>query len=338
MRGKKAQDDQRQTYRCPVADSRRKCALSFGGDPVSAILLDQSAGGFAALVQLADEPRVGLKAVLQTDSGQFNVRLAYVSRSLPPKDVLPEVVEYWKEELPLESETWYRLGLSREGETVILEEPRWSPFFGNFFLWRRNFMQFSRVIFYFGIFLVLAVAALPTVLKWAGIGSAKVPAMANDGTIVGQRQPFMPVAGEGQDGNPIAPADAMQSRDSRREQDNATSSGGAASEPSVDVLRGMLQRLSGPTALALPEVVGMLRLTAQQQAKIARIIDDTAEAIRQLDAQAAAEGIPRVQLVQLRDELLTQSRREAEAVLDQRQQRQWERLLSRKPVQNAPSP
>jgi hypothetical protein len=333
MREKKNQHDQRQSFRCQVPESRRDCALSMDGESQEAVLLDQSAGGFAVLAQLAAEPAVGQRAVLQTDAGQFNVRLAHVTRSLPPKDVLPELVEYWTEEQPPASEPWYRLGLVREGETVVLETPRWSPFFGNFLFSKRKFMQPGRVIIFFGIFLVLAVTVLPLALKWAGIGHGAAPTAVGDVSPTGQSRPFLSAAGTDKNNNhgePFTAPDRPPSRNQQSGKDSSASSSGAVSEDAaaVEELRGMLRRIEGPTPLALPEVVGLLRLTPDQQTRIARIIDAVAEAIRLLDVQAAAEGIPREQVSQLRGELLAKSRHEAEEVLDQRQRRQWQRLTA----------
>ena len=50
MGGKRQGRDQRKSFRCTVADTCQRCELKVGSHLLPARLLDESAGGFAVLV------------------------------------------------------------------------------------------------------------------------------------------------------------------------------------------------------------------------------------------------------------------------------------------------
>ena len=91
----------------------------------------------------------------------------------------------------------------------------------------------------------------------------------------------------------------------------------------------MVRRLAGATALTLSEVVQRLQLSDQQQAQIRRIVNGTIENMRRLRLEAASKGVQRRQFAQRRDELLSESRRQALDLLTPKQAQSGTSFLTR---------
>lgn len=122
--------DLRGSFRCPVAESRQHCVLHVGGERYPGRLLDESAGGFAVLLDKQPAVEVAQTALLQTDSGCFQVRVMYMAEALPPLGSrLPE------SDAPTQ---WYRLGLGRMGDALPEQEPMASKYAERFGLRKRD--------------------------------------------------------------------------------------------------------------------------------------------------------------------------------------------------------
>jgi hypothetical protein len=79
--------DDRKSCRCTVPQEHQFCELKVGDDVLLALLVDQSAGGFAVLVDRLDGLKIGEKVDLNTDMGTFTVRIVHINEVAPPKDV-----------------------------------------------------------------------------------------------------------------------------------------------------------------------------------------------------------------------------------------------------------
>jgi hypothetical protein len=93
--------DDRKSCRIRVSEDRRSCDLKFGAVVLPALLMDESRGGFAVLVDRLDGLKAGKKANLRTDAGWFKVRVIYIQEAVrsPFSDS--------------KCECWYRLGLRK---------------------------------------------------------------------------------------------------------------------------------------------------------------------------------------------------------------------------------
>jgi len=286
---RKKSQDQRQSYRIPVTTVRRGCELTVGDQTLSARLLDQSAGGFAVLVDRLAGLDVDHMAQLATDSGSYSVRVVHIAE-LPGADSLSGGVK-----------TIYRLGLSREGEAIPDLQPstRW---FAPSLLFRSGPSNPSG-----GLMLVLggllAVGAVAVALWLTGTGwsvdSLVDPNAMDSGPSI--RSYFQ------NDGR----ATKQPARSSKR------------SEPLQDE---SFRRLPGATAMTLPAVADRLELSDAQREKIQTLIDETAEAIRDLGQQS--RGLPRGEIARQRAELLDRSRQEALKQLNEQQRAAWEELMN----------
>lgn len=145
--------DQRSSFRCPVAESRRQCALRIGEATLPAWLIDESAGGFSVLVNRPPNLETEQTVLLQTDSGWFNVRVTFAVEVPPPEDC--DVVE------SKEPTEWFRLGLQRLGDAVPLDEPSVSPFAEDLRFRLRQLSPANGWMSTYGVLLALAAMSVP---------------------------------------------------------------------------------------------------------------------------------------------------------------------------------
>jgi hypothetical protein len=73
-----------------------------GADPLPALLIDESRGGFAVLIDRLEGIKPGKKAKLHTDMGWFQVRIVYVKEAARPAHSNTK------------SDCWFRLGLRKK--------------------------------------------------------------------------------------------------------------------------------------------------------------------------------------------------------------------------------
>lgn len=94
--------DDRKSSRSNVPPGRQACKLKVDSNVMSALVVDKSAGGFAVLVNCLDGLRIGKKAELQTDAGNFKIRVVYIKEVARPMNA------------PAGSDTWFRLGTKKQ--------------------------------------------------------------------------------------------------------------------------------------------------------------------------------------------------------------------------------
>jgi hypothetical protein len=94
--------DERKSVRSQVPEARRSCELKIGADVLPALLVDESRGGFAVLIDHLDGLKSGKKAKLHTDMGWFQVRIVYIRKTARPSFSNSK------------SDTWLRLGLRKK--------------------------------------------------------------------------------------------------------------------------------------------------------------------------------------------------------------------------------
>ena len=93
--------DDRKSCRNPVPEARQPCELNIGDNLIPALLMDESRGGFAVMIDRLEGVKSGKRAKLRTDAGWVNVRIIYIKKAAPPAYSDPQ------------SDCWFRLGLRR---------------------------------------------------------------------------------------------------------------------------------------------------------------------------------------------------------------------------------
>ena len=99
--------DDRKSCRRTVPEARQSCELKVGADVFPALLVDESRGGFAVLIDRLDDLESGKKVKLHTDMGWFTVRIVYVKKVVRPAHSNSTC------------DTWFRLGL-RKARSFLL--------------------------------------------------------------------------------------------------------------------------------------------------------------------------------------------------------------------------
>jgi len=321
-------NEQRQSVRCAVADVRRQSTFITKAGAMPAVLLDESAGGFAVALGQSPPLKVGDMAALQTDTGLYQVRVANIRMTELPEDVA--VANY--------PQAWYRVGLVRLGE-VPPEEPRVSFSLGDLSthgpLWYSN----TGVLVFAGL-LLTAVAVV--VAAWLALSGRYVRPVADapiSGTTKQWTEPAAkatPAIEDISDGQGFGPPPDFERVDSRfnpmrwlsrpHHKEPSTKSTTDTKEAVLVAVR----RLPGATAMVLPDVAEELKLTEEQRRQIQELVDAVIEAIRMLDLQAAEQQLSREEIVRRRQELHAAARQKALELLTPEQQIHWEKLLGGK--------
>ena len=320
--------EQRSSFRCPVAESRRQCALRIGKERMPAWLIDESAGGFSVLVDRPPNLEAEQTVLLQIDSGWFNVRVRSIVEVPPPEDC--EVVE---SEEPTE---WFRLGLQRLGDVVPLEEPSVSLFVGDLCSLLRQLSPSNGWMMVSGFFLALATMSILLGL----VGMLWYADRSEDGQAVSMSDPWASFSKRRPERNPLPiiplPNEGLAAHSQNDFSVGRTGEPNAFGPKAEGDLRNLVWRLPGPTALGLPEVVRRLRLTEKQQGQIQQLIDAMAENIRKLDLDPRLRGAERWQIKQLRDTLLDHYLRRALDLLTPEQQAEWKKLHDEPTAKQSP--
>jgi len=324
--------NRRESFRCAVADTRQNCAINVGSEVRQARLLNQSAGGFAVLVDRPADLNIGDTAELRTDAGWFTVRLVHVE----------EVEAINDDAVASQQSPWFRLGFSRLGDSMPLDEPAVSLLARNLWFRQAQWYSQSRTPMIVGVLLAVAVAIILVGLldmNW-GAGQAKdqQPSTWNDwlrNLVVSSGSPQgaplprsvwpaadgLPLArglAESRDGSfPLEESRAVSSPDNDRVETT-----GPTSFLSGRALHDTVGRLSGAAALLLPDVVKKLKLTGDQQKQIAQLNEETTRAIRKLYQQSA--GLQRQQISEMCAQLFDEALQKALKLLTGRQRAEWE--------------
>lgn len=93
--------DDRKSCRNVVPQARQSCELKTASNVLPALLVNESQGGFAVLIDGLDGIKIGKKVELHTDMGWFTVRVIYASKVASPNNVAPK------------GDAWYRLGIKK---------------------------------------------------------------------------------------------------------------------------------------------------------------------------------------------------------------------------------
>lgn len=97
----------RKSCRIAVPDARQSCELKVGAHLLSALLVDESKGGFSIMVDCLEGIKSGKRANLHTDMGWFKVRIVYIKKVARPAHADPKC------------DCWFRLGL-RKARSFLL--------------------------------------------------------------------------------------------------------------------------------------------------------------------------------------------------------------------------
>jgi hypothetical protein len=100
--------DQRKSRRRTVPKVRQSCKVKVGIKVLSALLVNESHGGFAILIDHLDSLTVGKKIELHTDMGGFLVRIVYIKTIARPKDATAKC------------DSWFQLGMKKIGGSFPL--------------------------------------------------------------------------------------------------------------------------------------------------------------------------------------------------------------------------
>ena len=335
--------DLRGSFRCPVAESRQHCVLHVGGELHPGRLLDESAGGFAVLLDKQPNVEVAQTALLQTDSGYFQVRVMYMAEAPTPLGSrLPE------SDVPTQ---WFRLGLGRLGDALPEQEPMVSKFAKRFGLRKRDAADAKGWFPWPSFVLTCAAVVVPLCLIglfwhsthakktpaqwqnfWASWGGKKSaprelpPALPTD-----PKAPFQPNAHSPRE-NAKPPAFLPEFKASlfgdrsyadalARYFDEQNSFAAAGVN-----LNTLVRSLPGPTVLILPEVVKRLHLTDAQQAGIHDLIDAMVEDIRELNRDPQAYN-HRAEIANRRQEVHEAYLHRSLELLTSEQQTAWKKLI-----------
>jgi len=299
MRLKDEARDRRNSFRCPVTESWRQCALVVGKTRLPVWLLDESAGGFAVLADGPPGVTENQRVQLVTDTGWFDVGVIHV-RQVDPEDAANGA--------PAGAEgPWFRIGLCRLGEFESAAEDAalFPAGFGLHFSLAKWCPSNRGLMVVVGVLFTLALIVLPLAL---------MPTFKRDGDWWLKR---------------LAPWDGARSPTSATSGDAESRPARLSSASQGDLgapwsLRDTARRLPGATPLTLPEVVRTLKLTDAQQEKIRLVIDATTQAMRDLDSPL--QGRQRQQLSAIRAQAFEEALKEALKVLDSEQRARWEAL------------
>jgi hypothetical protein len=315
--------EQRQSFRCPVSGARQEGELKVGEMRMPARVLNESAGGFAVLVDGPPGVEAGALVQLRTNAAWFEAKVASIIRIEPPK------TENEAEEGDATGGPTFRLGLCRLGDIASPDEENSRSVRRSLLFHLAQFfpsgpsMAVTGVVF--AILVVLAPMIVVLLLSHRDNPVVKEVSKWGDGMIFSQLQES--------DGKPRPQAAAARSSAPRNEappspeparaRDQPATSASAA-ETDGDELLKRIRDLPGAMAFVLPDVIGRLELTQTQQDQIERIVQTTARALQDLDV--FWPGASRQELSQKRSEIFEQAHRGALDTLTEEQRTRWQEL------------
>lgn len=95
--------DKRRSSRRTMTMARQSCELRVGARVLSALLVNESHGGFAVLIDRLCWLEVGKKVELHTDMGWFMARIIYINKVARPKAAASKC------------DSWFQLGMKKIG-------------------------------------------------------------------------------------------------------------------------------------------------------------------------------------------------------------------------------
>ena len=254
---------------------------------------------------------------LRTDSDWFEVRVVDV-RALEPAD--PE----------RKADGWaIRIGLERlpESEVVFGRRKRFGAGRSWFYLARLSPSSSSMVVV--AVLSVLVLIGVPTGLMLAkrhGLNSLLKQSARQAHHLADASSRDSSVSPES-DPKPATPRATSQLGKGPEELERLGREGVATPRrnPAVgEKLRSRIQSLRGARVFVLPEVAEELSLGDAQQEQVRRIIEETAEALRQIDERW--QGDSRWRRSHLRERLFGEARRRALELLSVEQRARWDRM------------
>jgi len=279
--------ESRKSFRCRASVSDGRAELQIGQRRIPVQLRDESAGGFAVIAVECPEVKRSDVMQLHLDSRVFNVCLIHLFEDESPA--------------PGRGGRIYRIGLQRLGETM--EPPKADPPYRSLLsaVFRGLFPSARTLSTPSGLVLAVVVVAAP--LVFAAIFYYFY-----------RTTPAAPAGGWARTGDANA-ADRTQAA-------------GAASQTSSGASDwATIARLPGASALLASPVIHELGLTEKQQRRIGEIVDQTAEAFKQLDLQFG--GASRQEQSRMERRLLKAAREEALGLLTPEQRRQFQVALDK---------
>ncbi len=326
MSSERQNQDQRNSFRCMVVDARRRCELKVGSSVLPAMLLNESAGGFAVLVDRLAGLSIDQTAQLHTDAGWFEVLVVHVAEVDPTEDDGIAAGE---------QNSWFRLGLSRLGEAALPDQPAVSLLAGSLRFHLGQWYPSGGMLTILGVLLAVVAVAAPVALMnmhWhAGpSGVAWLLQWSNRSIVASKARHSAPLPGLARpaaDDSPFSSGPAFDDGNSVFDPDSGQVRKSRQSSLSSQGPHDSIRLLPGAAAMALPEIVEQLQLTTDQQEQIRQLIEATSQAMRNLDAQL--QGRQRQQISEFRTQLLDESRRKALELLTGQQRVQWEKLTGK---------
>ncbi len=329
--------EKRGAFRCRVPGSRRDSVLRVGKKQIPVQVLDESAGGFAVLVNR--HPGVGPDDVVRlcTESGWHEVRVVHVCKHEPAISVGSGNGQNQARQ--------FRIGLERLRDLATWEANRgFRAWFDRLRI--GGFLPLGSSTVVVGVVIAVSAASVlaagTVVLKHIGdFGPTPNKAVSRrvnsspraESTSRSYRRvsqgPSTLDRGDPTGTEPTPPSDSSRDHptgafgsDSLVERSSPTALSGTAddSPPLVDTIR----RLPGASPFGLKEVARELGLSQEQQEEIQRIIELSSEAIRQIRVRWPNQT--RQQHDQKRRILLDEARRRVLELLTEEQRARWEAL------------
>ncbi len=298
-------NEQRQSFRCNVADARRSAELRIGNERYRVMLLDESAGGFAVLMDRQPAAAADGPVELTTDAGDFEVRIAHVVQTeLPGAGPASDA----------EPQRRYRVGLvrvrdidpfDRIADAGVATQLRFA--LGSVFP-KLGVPMIPGVAL--AILLAISLTVLALLFPVAGalpVDQGRTP-RTQDRDFTGRSRPeFTP-------NEPRTAAGHVQQAGGHR--------GGAGS--GTGGLQALARGVSGAAVFTMPEMIDAFGLSPHQQEKMASIVQLTAEALAAFSA--ASVGYDRARRAAERQAILDAARDSALAVLNDDQKSRWREL------------
>ncbi len=298
-------NDRRESFRCPIEEPRERSVLRVGANTLPCRLLDESAGGFSVLLDGPVDLGADQIAELHSDAGSFEVRVIHATDAAPLKDGDTNDSQE-------ESASRFRVGLLRLRE-IPPDEPSLAVFARNRRLESQPSCAADRLHQASSLLLLLAMVALPlglvAMIWYAGRSVAANTSddaeFAPSPSGFGMREFVVPSGAD----------EALQ---------GPTAKG-------RETLRESADRLWKNVALIPPEAARHLHLTEDQQEKIHRLENVTAEAIHLLNPDPKSHVQDWRNIVERRAAVLDHARTEVLKLLTDQQRAQLDGVFAEPP-------
>jgi len=315
--------EQRQSFRCPVSGARQEGELKVGEMRMPVRVLNESAGGFAVLVDGPPGVEAGALVQLRANAAWFEAKVTSITRLEPPKTA---------DEGAEESATGgpaFRVGLCRLGEIASPDEENSRAVRRRLFFHLAQFLPSGPSMVVTGVVFAILVVLTPVIvlvlLSHRDNPVVKEVSKLGDNMIFSQLQ-----ESDGKSRRQEAPARPSAPRSETpgplttdRARDVPATPPPATRAPGDEQIK-RIRDLPGAMAFVLPDVIGRLELTQTQQDQIERIAQTTARAVQDLDVRWP--GANRQELSQKQSAVLEQARREALDTLTEEQRTRWQEL------------